>query len=134
MEFLEGSAYDAGRKLYTSYQTIISLDAILVCVQSMRFVAVNSTFGVLILMLLQMVVDVGVFLVLFLIVTLGFTVTLVGLQLGGSLDFGEDSGSGEVSEMNFDINNAKSGLWSPLWATFGSFDPVEYDLIFSVIM
>ena len=130
MHFLEDNHYEAGRQLYESYQVVVSLYAIFVCVQAMRFVSVQRSLGVLVLMLQQMVVDVGVFLVLFAIVTLGFTVTLVGLQRQGSLDL-----TNQADEpIPYNMDNANSALFAPFWATFGGFDQSTYDAKFGVIM
>ena len=66
--------------VYTAYQTLVSFDAILMCCELLTFMWTSINFGVLAITLVQMMIDLSLFLVFFSVILLGFCLALIGLS------------------------------------------------------
>jgi hypothetical protein len=65
---------------YTAYQTIISVNAVLMALELFTFMWTSLSFGVLAIIIGQMLVDLSLFFVFFAVVLLGFSGALLGLS------------------------------------------------------
>jgi hypothetical protein len=65
---------------YTAYQTLVSFDAVLMCCETFTFMWTSHNFGILAITLVQMMIDLSLFLVFFSVIIVGFCFALVGLS------------------------------------------------------
>lgn len=73
-------ALSARHLCYTAYQTLVSIDAVLMCIELFTFMWTSLSFGVLAIIMVQMFVDLSLFLVFFAVILLGFSFALIGLS------------------------------------------------------
>ena len=140
-----GFAY---KEVYTAYQMLVSFDAVLMMCELFTFMWTSLNFGVLTITLVQMMVDLGLFVVFFSVVLVGFCLALIGLsetapqhQLGNGRVLVD--GNEHVRDVNDVLRNdfttrvvpssetsVELGLvWQPFWAMFAEFDLAELSRI-----
>ena len=56
---------------YTMYQTLVSFDAVLMCCETFTFMWTSHNFGILAITLVQMMIDLSLFLVFFSVIIFG---------------------------------------------------------------
>lgn len=122
--------YTRQQRLYTAYQVIISLKTIFVCFQSLTYLSVYKPLNVLIIMVEEMIQDVLNFILLFMVVTFAFMLGMVGLQMAGMYRNGEFAQPDNQYDPFFNMG----AFWGPLWALFGFFDPMQLELLPSVLV
>ena len=83
------------RGLYEVYQTTISLDVVLVMMRLLTFFSVSQNFGVLVIMLGQMVSDIKNFFQLLLVIILAFCLAFLGMSHGTSVHSGHSDFHGD---------------------------------------
>jgi len=105
---------------------LISLKSIPVFMLWLRYLSVFQPIGILVIMIQEMVTDVLTFFTLGASVTLGFSLCLAGLQASGHL---EDPKTGPI-----EWQSSHSGLFTPLWAIFGYFNPTHYDSLVAILV
>ena len=82
---------------YIGYQRLLSFDAVLLCVELFTFMWVSRDFGVLAIIMGQMLVDLSLFLVFALVLLLGFSAALLGLSETASIHTADgDRGGGRL--------------------------------------
>lgn len=94
------------------YMVALSIKLICSSWMFLRFFSVYEPLGVLVIMIQKMAADMTVFLTLFSVVTLGFTLAMYAHDKAGFLDTDQD-----------DIFHPTGSVWITLWALFGEFDP-----------
>lgn len=117
--------YDLGRKLYQAYQVLIAFMTIRIIFTYLDFMNIYQPLGVLIITISGMMQDVSLFLQLFVVVNLAFMVSGSALQIAGLFE-----APGDPNE-DPDPNpfGAEGEFWSPLWLTFGYFEPSSYSAV-----
>ena len=65
---------------YAAYQTIISVDSVLISLELFTFMWISLNFGVLAIIMVRMLVDLSLFFVFFAVILLGFSAALLGLS------------------------------------------------------
>ena len=86
--------------------------------------------GVLIIIVSEMISDLVTFIVLFILVTVAFSLGFMGLQSAGSYTLLEASESNRTNPA-FAVDGA---VWAPMWAVFGFFEPAQYDALASSML
>lgn len=112
--FACGQFYETSLKAYEIYAVIISIKVILVFLLCFPFLSEWRPLGVLIIVCTRMVNDMTTFIILFMVVTLGFSFSLLGLEYAGHYS-------------RPDSHWASNGLFQPFWAVFGEFDMTTWD-------
>ena len=64
---------------YVAYQTLVSFDAVLMCCETFTFMWTSHSFGILAITLVQMMIDLSLFLVFFSVIIVGFCLALLRL-------------------------------------------------------
>ena len=87
----------------------------------------------------EMVSDVITWLLLFVVVTVSFSLSLAGFQAAAmyaNIDEQKDFAdfTHEQNVVNFDQYQANGALWSPFWAIFGEFSPGQYHWATAVLV
>ena len=138
--------FDEAKRLYDIYQVLVSLKAMLVIsLDWMPYLSEYQPLGVLYIIVCAMVQDVITWILLFAVMTSAFMVMLMGLQNAGKFtnyidDYADISGinvsalTKDEIEWHFDYNVARGGMWAPLWALFGGFEPERYDWLVSALL
>jgi len=122
-----GSAYDTGRLLYEVFVVMISLKVILIIFLLMPYFSENKSLGVLILIVSEMLGDIAQFIVIFLAVTLGFSMALVGLQQIGWFQVLDGTN-------NFHPIATYGAFWAPYWGVYGESVPEQYNWLGSMLI
>lgn len=65
---------------YLAYASLVSVDAVLMCVELFTFMWTNFSFGVVAIIVMEMLVDLSLFLVFAVVLLLGFSAALLGLS------------------------------------------------------
>jgi len=138
------------RSCYLTYQTLLSMNAVPICIELFNFMWPSLSFGVLTIIMVQMLVDLSLFLVFFAVILLGFSGALLGLSetsthrlpdththhldVGGGLDDG-GGWSGRLLRgggMSYDPDDPDAAqhelplLALPLWAMFTDLEPQRF--------
>ena len=133
----------AFKEVYTAYQMLVSFDAVLMMCELFSFMWTSLNFGVLTITLVQMMVDLGLFVVFFSVVLVGFCLALVGLSetapnrarppsiraLANDRSAAHETlTTAEVIRRDFATTLNAEGeirlglVWQPFWAMFAEFD------------
>ena len=123
---------------YNVYQLLLSLDVIILSLRTINFRSASMDFGVLVIMIENMVGDLVLFLELFVLVSVGFMGAFVGLTpwgddhweaYGVSRDTAGRSLKGSLT--SHASHNVERGPWYSLtvmfWGIFGEFDLGFYE-------
>ena len=129
------------KRLYNAYQLVVSLDVIVVSMRTVAFRSTDMSFGVLVIMVEQMIGDLILFVELFALVSFGFMLAFVGLIPWSPEKWEYDDPDGiqplaspgvldapTGRELRGDLGespNIKRGPWHALslllWGVFGEF-------------
>jgi len=128
--------------LYRAYQVLISLKVFFLFSGWMPFISEYRPLGVLIITVTEMVDDVVKWMMLFMIMTGAFMISLAGLQSAGmylndgesDIDYPDGNYTIEDLEFLFSRFSPYGSVWSPLWALFGDFDPGRYNWLAATLM
>eukprot|EP00326_Haptolina_ericina_P007256 CAMPEP_0181215610 /NCGR_PEP_ID=MMETSP1096-20121128/26107_1 /TAXON_ID=156174 ORGANISM="Chrysochromulina ericina, Strain CCMP281" /NCGR_SAMPLE_ID=MMETSP1096 /ASSEMBLY_ACC=CAM_ASM_000453 /LENGTH=461 /DNA_ID=CAMNT_0023307481 /DNA_START=279 /DNA_END=1664 /DNA_ORIENTATION=+ len=115
--------FSHAKSAYKLFAVLLCFKSIMSLVELLRYFSANERIGVLIITLRKMVDDVKLFMTLFAVITLGFSICLSGLQITGHMT---PPNSGE-----FDPFGSEGAMWAPWWALFGYFEPGNYDWLVS---
>lgn len=106
---------------YDLYTIAISLNVLLVCLLTMPYFAEWKLFGVLLIMVEEMVVDVFKWLLLLAIVLLAFSFCLLGFERAGWY-VREDAQPGDRHPITF----SNGAFWAPFWVLYGDVNTDAY--------
>ena len=116
--------YDLGRSLYQVWAVLIALMTIRIIFGYLSFMNTFQPLGVLIITISSMMQDIILFLQLFVVVNLAFMVSGSAIQIAGLFD--ADCEFATCNGETTDPFAAEGEFWSPLWLTFGFFEPSAY--------
>ena len=108
-------------KLYNAYEITLSLNVLVVCLLSLPYFSEWKTFGVLLIMVEEMLMDVLKWMLLQAIVLLAFSLCLLGFERAGWYTYEDD----EPSDTH-PILRPDGAFWAPFWVMFGDVQPSSY--------
>ena len=120
--FACGRFYETSIRAYEGYAVIISIKVILVFLLLFPFLSEWRPLGVLIIVVTRMVNDMTTFIILFMVVTLGFSFSLLGLEYAGHYDRPDSD------------HWSTNGLFTPFWAVFGEFDMTTWGIFPALVL
>ena len=139
--------YLKAKDLYEAYQVLISLKAgLVISLDWMPFLSEYQPLGVLYIMVCAMVHDVITWILLFAVLTSAYVVMFMGLQNARMYTNYIDDYATNINDINvsaltedeikwhFGYDAARGSAWAPMWALFGSFDPIRYNWLVSGLM
>lgn len=125
---LNVSNHDDAVMLYTFYQVMLSLNILVITVLVLPYMSEWKDFGVLTIIIQEMVVDLATWSLLLVLVMLGFSLCLLGFDRVGwyqnpSMERGDNYSSADSIRSSFASSGA---FWAPMWVLYGEVDPDAY--------
>ncbi len=138
-------------RLYNWYEIVISINVLFVCLTALPYYTEWKTFGILLIMVQEMMSDVVKWLLLFVNIFLAFSFCLLGFERagwyvaegdddGGGGDGGDGGGGGaELANLSIPgdggqgpaaadhpITMYNGAFWAPFWVVYGDLDTEAY--------
>lgn len=141
-----GALVDAACDLYLWYTRIVSFAVVWVALAYLEFFSEHRGVGQLVIMFDKMVLNMGPWLILFLVFILGFMIAFVGFDAAGLMrneaaqPFAWGVGNASIATTLADTIGAideepfTASMMVPMWAAFGEFEGDHYDFYGSAFM